>query len=137
MYAKVAAGDPHKLTFGTNNEYLLPYVAKIAYKPEDLTPVAAMALDEFLLWVNAKAPFDDAKSYIQAVKAKPETLKMGGSQSKDTDQTLTSIVEDATGTKFIYVPFQGGGRLRFSWRAVISTRTPTIPMKMSANGRPG
>ena len=109
VYAKVAAGDPHKLTFGTNNEYLLPYVAKIAYKPEDLTPVAAMALDEFLLWVNAKAPFDDAKSYIQAVKAKPETLKMGGSQSKDTDQTLTSIVEDATGTKFIYVPFQGGG----------------------------
>ena len=109
VYTKVAAGDPHKLTFGTNNEYLLPYVAKLAYKPDDLTPVAAMALDEFLLWVNAKAPFDDAKSYIEAAKAKPETLKMGGSQSKDTDQTLTSLVEDATGTKFIYVPFQGGG----------------------------
>jgi tripartite-type tricarboxylate transporter receptor subunit TctC len=94
---------------GTNNEYLLPYVAKIAYKPDDLTPVAAMALDEFLLWVNDKAPYNDAKTYIEAVKAKPETLKMGGSQSKDTDQTLTSLIEDATGTKFIYVPFQGGG----------------------------
>ncbi|MGO4572354.1 Bug family tripartite tricarboxylate transporter substrate binding protein [Microvirga sp. 2TAF3] len=109
VYAKVAAGDPHKLTFGTNNEYLLPYVAKLAYKPDDLTPVAAMALDEFLLWVNANSPYKDAKSYIEAAKAKPETLKMGGSQSKDTDQTLTSLIEDATGTKFIYVPFQGGG----------------------------
>ncbi len=34
---------------------------------------------------------------------------MGGSQSKDTDQTLTSLIQDATGAKFIYVPFQGGG----------------------------
>ena len=55
------------------------------------------------------SPYKDAKSFIEAAKAKPETLKMGGSQSKDTDQTLTSLIEDATGTKFIYVPFQGGG----------------------------
>src|SRR5215218_5149458 len=43
VYAKTATGDPHKLAFGTNNEYLLPYVAKLAFKPGDLTPVAAMA----------------------------------------------------------------------------------------------
>jgi putative tricarboxylic transport membrane protein len=109
VYAKVAAGDPHKLTFGTNNAYLLPYVAKLAYKPDELTPVAAMALDEFVLWVNGNAPYTDAKSFIEAAKAKPETLKIGGSQSKDTDETLTKLIEDATGTKFIYVPFQGGG----------------------------
>jgi putative tricarboxylic transport membrane protein len=109
IYTKVATGDSHKLTFGTNNAYLLPYVAKLAYKPDELTPVAAMALDEFLLWVKADAPYKDAKSYIEAVKAKPDTFKMGGSQSKDTDQTLTSLIQDATGTKFIYVPFQGGG----------------------------
>ena len=68
-----------------------------------------MALDEFLIWVNAGSPYQDAKSYIEAVKAKPATFKMGGSQSKDTDQTLTSLIEDATGTKFIYVPFKSGG----------------------------
>ena len=33
---------------------------------------------------------------------------MGGSQSKDTDQTLTSMIEAATGAKFIYVPFKSG-----------------------------
>ena len=93
IYAKVATGDSHKLTFGTNNAYLLPYVAKLAYKPDELTPVAAMALDEFLLWVKADAPYKDAKSYIEAVKAKPDSFKMGGSQSKDTDQTLTSLIQ--------------------------------------------
>lgn len=108
IYGKSAAGDPHKLIFGTNNAYLLPYVAKLAFSPADLTPVAALALDEFLLWVKADSPFNDAKSYIEAVKAKPETFKMGGSQSKDTDETVTKILEGATGAKFIYVPFQGG-----------------------------
>ena len=38
IYAKVATGDAHKLTFGTNNAYLLPYVAKLVYKADELTP---------------------------------------------------------------------------------------------------
>ena len=54
-------------------------------------PVAALALDEFLIWVNANSPLKDAKSYIEAAK-KGDGLRMGGSQSKDTDQTLVSII---------------------------------------------
>lgn len=108
LAGRTAAGDPHKVLFGTNNAYLLPYVAKLGYKFSDLTPVAALALDEFLLWVKADAPYKTSKEYLDAVKAKPDTFKMGGSQSKDTDQTLTSMISATTGAKFIYVPFQGG-----------------------------
>ena len=108
IHGKAGKGDPHRVVFGTNNAYLLPYVAKLGYKVSDLTPVAALALDEFLLWVKGDAPYADAKSYIEAVKAKPMGFKMGGSQSKDTDQTLTMMIQDATGAKMIYVPFQGG-----------------------------
>jgi putative tricarboxylic transport membrane protein len=108
VYAKTQAKDPYKVTFGTNNAYLLPYVAKLGYKASELTPVATMAVDEFLLWVNAASPYKDAMSYINAAKEKPGVLKASGSQSKDTDQTLTSLIETATGAKFIYVPFQGG-----------------------------
>lgn len=96
------------MIFGTNNAYLLPLVAKLGYKFADLQPVATLALDEFLLWVKFDAPYKTSKDYIAAVKAKPETFKMGGSQSKDTDQTLTSMLSAATGATFIYVPFQGG-----------------------------
>jgi putative tricarboxylic transport membrane protein len=109
LAARAAANDPHKVFFGTNNAYLLPYVAKLAFKSSDLTPVAALALDEFLIWVKDDAPYKTAPEYLAAVKAKPETFKMGGSQSKDTDQTLTSMLSASTGAKFIYVPFQGGG----------------------------
>lgn len=109
VYGKGGKGDPHRVVFGTNNAYLLPYVAKLGFKTSDLTPVAALALDEFLIWVKGDAPYNDAKSYIEAVKAKPGGFKMAGSQSKDTDQTLTAMIQEATGAKWIYVPFQGGG----------------------------
>ncbi|WGF89950.1 Bug family tripartite tricarboxylate transporter substrate binding protein [Marinivivus vitaminiproducens] len=108
VYAKAMGDDPHKLTFGTNNEYLLPHVARLGYKASDLNPVATLALDEFLIWVNAESPYQDAQSFIEAAKAAPGTLKFSGSQSKDTDQILVSMIQDATGAKFIYIPFQGG-----------------------------
>ncbi|MDR1935901.1 MAG: tripartite tricarboxylate transporter substrate binding protein, partial [Candidatus Accumulibacter sp.] len=100
--------NPYRVTFGTNNEWLLPLVAKMGYATDDFAPVAAMALDEFLIWVNAKSPYADAKSFIEAAK-KGDGLRAGGSQSKDTDQTLISIVSEATGGKFTYIPFKSGG----------------------------
>ena len=108
VYGSAEQSNPYRMTFGTNNEYLLPLVAKMGYASEGFTPVAAMALDEFLIWVNANSPYKDAKSFIEAAK-KGDGLRMGGSQSKDTDQTLVSIVSEATGAKFNYIPFKSGG----------------------------
>ncbi len=110
VYGSSNPGDPYRVTFGTNNEYLLPYVAKMGYSADSLAPVAALALDEFLIWVNAKSPFQDAKAYIEAAK-KGDGLRMGGSQSKDTDQTLASMIASTTGAKFTYVPFKSGGEV--------------------------
>ena len=108
VYGSATADDPYRVTFGTNNEYLLPLVAKMGYTASALIPVTGMALDEFLLWVHADSPYKDTKSFIDAAK-KPEGLKMGGSQSKDTDQTLVSMISAATGAKFTYIPFKSGG----------------------------
>jgi tripartite-type tricarboxylate transporter receptor subunit TctC len=111
LYAKANAGDPHKVIFGTNNVYLLPLVAKLAYTTEDLEPIAALAFDEFLIWVNADSEYQDAASFIEAAKAEPGSIRFAGSQSKDTDETLVKLLEDATGAKFTYVPFNGGGEV--------------------------
>ncbi|WP_064712430.1 Bug family tripartite tricarboxylate transporter substrate binding protein [Rhizobium bangladeshense] len=109
VYAAGYKGDPYKLTFGTNNEYLLPSVAAVPYKPEDLTPIAAMALDEFLIWVNGKSEIANAAAFVEAAKAKPGSVQFGGSQSKDTDQILVSSLAEAVGAKFRYIPFKSGG----------------------------
>jgi putative tricarboxylic transport membrane protein len=101
--------DPNRIVFGTSNEYMLPLVAKLGYKWDDLTPVAMMAMDDFVLWVNAESPYQTAKAYLDAVKADPDKFRMGGSQSKDTDQILTKLIDKAYGVKFTYIPFKGGG----------------------------
>jgi tripartite-type tricarboxylate transporter receptor subunit TctC len=106
---KMAKGDPYKIIIGTNNVYLLPLVAKLGYKWTDLTPVATVAQDAFILWGSENSPFKTAAEYIQAVKADPSKYPMGGSQSKDTDQTLTMLINQAEGTKFVYIPFKSGG----------------------------
>ncbi|MGL4495580.1 MAG: tripartite tricarboxylate transporter substrate binding protein [Beijerinckiaceae bacterium] len=109
VYIKGAAGDGHKLAFGTSNLYTLPMVAKVAFSHTDFVPVAAMVFDEFLLWTKGDAPYADYKAFTDAAKAANGTYRMAGALSKDTDQTLTRYIEKDTGSKFIYVPYRSGG----------------------------
>ncbi len=107
VYAKSAAGDAHRVVFATSNQWLLPMVAKVGFKREELTPVAALAFDEFLLWARQDAPWKTGAEFVAAAKA--GTVKFGGSQSKDLDETLVRILEKAVGIKTIYIPFKSGG----------------------------
>lgn len=109
LYAKQNEGNPHKLIFATNNVYLLPHVTKMAYAAGDLTPVAAMAMDEFILWVNGEAEYNKPADLLDAARAKPGALAVAGSQTKDVDQTLVALVKQTTGADFKYMPFNGGG----------------------------
>jgi len=69
-----------------------------------------MALDEFVLWVNASTPYKTAQDYIAAMKkAPPGQFKMGGTGSKQEDQIVTVNIEKQAGVKFTYIPFKGGG----------------------------
>ena len=69
-----------------------------------------LALDEFILWVNAKSPYQTAADYVAALKAAPRRqIKMGGTGSKQEDQIITAAIEQATGAKLTYVPYKGGG----------------------------
>ena len=73
VYVKSATGDPHKMVFGTNNEWMLPLVAKVGWKYDELNPVAAMAFDEFLLWTRPNAPWKTASEYIADAKKRGDT----------------------------------------------------------------
>ena len=67
-----------------------------------------MAQDEFLLWVKQDAPYKTVGEYLKAVAAKPGDFKMGGAQSKDTDEVLTRMIEKTASVKFTYIPFKSG-----------------------------
>ena len=107
---KNSKGDPHKIIITLSNLFTTPLATGVPFNWKDLTPVAMLALDQFVLWVNAETPYNSAKDYIDAAKkAGPGKFKMAGTGSKQEDQIITVALEKATGAKFTYIPFKGGG----------------------------
>ena len=66
---KGARGNPHKLVITLSNLFTTPLGTGIPFSWKDLTPVAMMALDEFVLWVPADAPYKTAKEYVEAARS--------------------------------------------------------------------
>ncbi len=114
-YVKAKEGDAHTIIITLSNLFTTPLHTGVPFNWKDLTPVARLALDEFILWVNAETPYMTAKEYIGAVKeraGKPNQMKMGGTGSAQEDQIITIQIEQAIpGVKFTYVPFKGGGEV--------------------------
>jgi putative tricarboxylic transport membrane protein len=108
---KGSKGNPHKLVITLSNLFTTPLATGIPFSWKDLTPVAMMALDEFILWVNAEKPYKSVKEYMEAVKAEPGKFKMGGTGSKQEDQIITVALEKSAGVKMTYIPFRGGGEV--------------------------
>ena len=107
---KNAPGEPHKIIITLSNLFTTPLATGVPFNWRDLTPVQMLALDQFVLWVNAKTSYKTAKEYVDAVKAAgPGKMKMGGTGAKQEDQIITAAIEQRTGAKFTYIPFKGGG----------------------------
>ena len=117
-YVKAKSGDAHTIIITLSNLFTTPLHTGVPFNWKDLTPVARLALDEFILWVNTDRPdkqdFKTAKDYLAAVKAASggdAKMKMGGTGTAQEDQIITVLLEQALGVKFIYVPFKGGGEV--------------------------
>ena len=107
---KGAAGDPHKIIITLSNLFTTPLATGVPFNWRDLTPVQMLALDNFVLWVNASTPYKTPNDYIEATKkAGAGKMKMGGTGAKQEDQIITAAIEQRTGAKFTYIPFKGGG----------------------------
>src|SRR5215471_12475116 len=114
LEVKGRKGDAHTIVITLSNLFTTPLHTGIPFSWRDLTPVARLALDEFVLWVNADTPYKTAKDYLAAVKEHSggeNRMKMGGTGSAQEDQILTIQLEQALGVKFTYVPFKGGGEV--------------------------
>ena len=110
---KKAKADPHKIIITLSNLFTTPYGTGVPFSYKDMTPVAMLALDQFVLWTNTEAGFKTAKDYVEAVKAGDDKkFKMGGTGSKQEDQIVTAAIERVTKPKkFTYIPYDGGGKV--------------------------
>jgi tripartite-type tricarboxylate transporter receptor subunit TctC len=134
---KEAKGDGHKLIITLSNLFTTPLATHTPFNWRDLTPVQMMALDNFVLWVNADTPYKTAKEYIAAVKAGGGKLKMGGTGSKQEDQIITVAIERQTGAKFTYISYRGGGEVAVQLVGKHVDSTVNNPIEAVAQWRAG
>ena len=78
MDVKGKKGNTHVVIITLSNLFCTPLATGVPFNWRDLTPVSRLALDYFVLWVNAESPYKTAKEYLDAVKKEPGKFKMGG-----------------------------------------------------------
>ena len=107
---KASRGNPHKLVITLSNLFTAPLATGADFNWRDITPVQLMALDQFVLWVPAGAPFKTAKEWLATLRSKPAgSFSLGGTGSKQEDQIVSVLLETAAGTRINYQALKGGG----------------------------
>jgi len=138
---KAAKGDPHKIIITLSNLFTTPLAQDTPFNWRDLTPVQMLALDQFVLWVNAETPYKTSKDYLDAAKARAgepaKRFKMGGTGAKQEDQIITVAIEQRTGTKFTYIPYKGGGEVAVQLVGKHVDSTVNNPIEAVAQWRGG
>ena len=135
--AKSAKADPHKIIITLSNLFTTPMATGVPFNWRDLTPVTMMALDQFVLWVNAETPYKEPKDLVAAVKAAGGKMKMGGTGSKQEDQIITVALEKQTGAKWNYISYKGGGEVAVQLVGKHVDSTVNNPIEAVAQWRAG
>jgi tripartite-type tricarboxylate transporter receptor subunit TctC len=131
-------GNPHKIIITLSNLFTTPLATGVPFNWRDLTPVSMMALDQFVLWVNAESPYQTPKDFFAALKNGPDrSIKMGGTGSKQEDQIITVMLEKAAGKKMTYVPYKGGGEVAVQLVGNHVNATVNNPIEAESHWRAG
>lgn len=87
-----------------------PLQRALPYHPVDsFVPVVLFALSPQVLLTNPKAPFKTVMEMIAYAKANPGKLNLGSSGLGSTPHLSGELLQMMTGTKFVHVPYKGGG----------------------------
>jgi tripartite-type tricarboxylate transporter receptor subunit TctC len=135
---KASRGNPHKLIITLSSLFTTPLATGTDFNWRDITPVSMLALDQFVLWVNAQSPHKTVQEFVGAVASAPaNTIKLGGTGSKQEDQLLSVLLETAAGGRLNYVPLKGGGDVANNLAEGAVDATVNNPIEAEALWRAG
>ena len=137
-YIKASAGNPHRLVITLSNLFTAPLASGVDFSWQQITPVQMLALDQFVLWVNAASPYKTTPDLVAALRAAPPgSMKLGGTGAKQEDQLIAVMVEAALGVRITYVPLKGGGDVARALAATEVQMTVNNPIEAEALWRDG
>ena len=102
--------DPHTIGFITSVWIAGPLTSSEAkVTVHDLKPIAQLLLEPAVFAVRADSPHKTLKDFIEAAKKTPGQLKQSGGSVTSRDNIIRQTLQHATGAKWAFVSFQGGG----------------------------
>lgn len=110
-YVAKAPADGYTFVFvfdtHATNPYLLP---KMTYDTlKDLTPVMLVGTAPMAFATSPSKPYKNFTDYINAAKAKPDTLSYGSVGSGSLGHLAMTLLQKDGGFKVVHVPYKGGG----------------------------
>ena len=109
-YLAEKKGDTHTIGFFTGVWITNPLTRKEAsVMVKDLTPIARLVLEPAVIAVKADSPYKSMKDFVEAAKKNPGQLKQSGGSVTGRDNLVRLVIEKATGAKWVFVSFPGGG----------------------------
>lgn len=135
---KSSASDGHKLVITLSNLFTTPLATGVPFNWKEITPVAMLALDEFVLWVNQDNPAKTTEEFLAHLKASENgKIKLGGTGAKQEDQIISVAMEKVAGKKFTYVPYKGGGEVAVQLVGKHIDATVNNPLEAVSHWRSG
>ena len=123
---KADQGNAHKIIITLSNLFTTPLATGVPFSWEDLTPVAMLALDEFVLWVNADEPYQTPQEYLDAAKeAGPGGSRWAARAPSRRTRSSPSPCRRRRAPSSPTCPSRAAAMWRSSWSAATSTRAST------------
>jgi len=76
-----------------------------------MTTLMIVAIDELMLSVRTESPFKTIEDFVNAARARPGLLTVGGTGTHNEDHIFAHLFEQAANIKLKYVPFNSGGEV--------------------------
>ncbi len=112
VYLKDHTGDDHVIMVTLNSFYTTPLrQPDLGIDITTFTPVARMAEDTFLLWVNSATDIMNVDDFVAAAKAGGLDWIMAGTGKASEDNLLTNTLNTTYDLEMTYVPYKGGGKV--------------------------
>jgi tripartite-type tricarboxylate transporter receptor subunit TctC len=109
---------------------IMPNLQKIPYEPlKDLAPVSLIALAPFALVTHPSFPANNAREFVQLVRANPDKYTFSSSGTGATAHLVSELFNSMAGLKARHVPYKGsapaiadliGGQIDYTLETVAS-----------------
>lgn len=107
---KKGNNGPYSWLTATTSFFTTPARGQAPLDPiKDFTMLARLSVDNFTVIVKDDSPLKTMKDVIDAAKAKPKSLKWGGTNVGSDDHIFTMMLGKTTGTEYNFISLASGG----------------------------